>query len=94
MGRSPWIVAWFLVQMLAGPSETHEAKPPMDAAGNAAERDLTLEPYLFVSAKGDSLVAEWGVLRVPENRADPASHRIELAFVRFKSTAAHPGPAR
>ena len=53
---------------------------------------LVLEPYVFVSAKGDSVAAEWGELQVFENRADPKSRRIELAFVRFKSTAAHPGP--
>ena len=58
----------------------------------AADSTLTLEPYVFVSAKGESVAAEWGVLRVPENRADPGSRRIELAFVRFKSTSESPGP--
>ncbi len=36
--------------------------------------------------------AEFGVLTVPENRSDPQSNLIELAFVRFKSTSKTPGP--
>jgi pimeloyl-ACP methyl ester carboxylesterase len=36
--------------------------------------------------------AELGRLTVPENRRDPASAVIELAFIRVKSRASHPGP--
>ena len=53
---------------------------------------LELRPYTFISAAHDTVAAEWGTFHVPENRSDPASRTIELAFVRFKSTSAHPGP--
>jgi pimeloyl-ACP methyl ester carboxylesterase len=36
--------------------------------------------------------AEQGRLEVPENRSRPGGRRIEIAFVRFRSTAAKPGP--
>ena len=65
------------------------------AAPAAAQRkagDLTLKPYVFENAKGEKVDAELGVLLVPENRRDPQSNLIELAFVRFKSTAQKPGP--
>jgi pimeloyl-ACP methyl ester carboxylesterase len=54
--------------------------------------DVTIEPYRFESADGRTVDAEVGRLVVPENRGDPGSSRIELAFVRFRSTAAEPGP--
>jgi pimeloyl-ACP methyl ester carboxylesterase len=59
----------------------------------AAQRkagDLTLKPYVFENEKGERVDAELGVLVVPENRRDPQSNLIELAFVRFKSTAQTP----
>ena len=58
----------------------------------SAGSNLTLRPYTFVSAKRDSVAAEWGTLQVPENRSGPRSRTIELAFVRFPSTAKHPAP--
>lgn len=54
--------------------------------------DLLLSPYVYKSARGDTVNAELGVLIVPETRGDPKSNLIELAFVRFKSTARVPGP--
>jgi pimeloyl-ACP methyl ester carboxylesterase len=60
----------------------------------AAQRkagDLTIKPYVFENDKGEKVDAELGVLLVPENRRDPQSNLIELAFVRFKSTAKNPG---
>lgn len=63
--------------------------------------DLTLQPYVF---RTDSLYnpadtrpqhrvpAELGRLLVPENRSKPGGNLIEIAFVRFASTAARPGP--
>ena len=65
------------------------------AAPAAAQRkagDLAIKPYVFENAKGEKVDAELGVLLVPENRRDPRSNLIELAFVRFKSTAQTPGP--
>jgi pimeloyl-ACP methyl ester carboxylesterase len=60
----------------------------------AAQRkagDLVIKPYVFENAKGEKVEAELGVLLVPENRRNPQSNLIELAFVRFKSTAKVPG---
>jgi pimeloyl-ACP methyl ester carboxylesterase len=54
--------------------------------------DLLLTPYVFENAKGEKTNAELGVLVVPENRQSSKSNLIELAFVRFKSTAKAPGP--
>lgn len=48
--------------------------------------DLKIEPYIFLKVE-----AEFGRLRVPENRRQPNSRLIEIAFVRFKSTAPNPG---
>jgi len=53
--------------------------------------DLKLEPYIFESASKEKVEAEFGRLRVPENRRRPDSRLIEIAFVRFKSTAPNPG---
>ena len=53
---------------------------------------LKLKPYVFETAQGEKVDAELGTLFVPENRTRPESNLIELAFVRFKSTAKNPGP--
>jgi pimeloyl-ACP methyl ester carboxylesterase len=53
--------------------------------------DLSIKPYVFENEKGEKVDAELGVLLVPENRRNPQSNLIELAFVRFKSTAQNPG---
>ena len=52
---------------------------------------LKIKPYTFENAKGEKTPAEFGTLFVPEKRGDPESNLIELAFVRFKSTAKNPG---
>ena len=54
--------------------------------------DLKIKPYTFTNAAGEKTESEFGTLLVPENRSDPQSNLIELAFVRFKSTAKTPGP--
>lgn len=61
------------------------------AAQQRKAGDLSLKPYVFRNVKGEKVDAEFGVLVVPENRHDPQSNLIELAFVRFKSTAKTPG---
>jgi hypothetical protein len=38
------------------------------------------------------IAAEFGRLVVPEKRSNPESREIELAFIRLRSTAPHPGP--
>lgn len=53
---------------------------------------LKLKPYTFENEKKEKVDAEFGILLVPENRSNPESNLIELAFVRFKSTAKNPGP--
>jgi pimeloyl-ACP methyl ester carboxylesterase len=62
------------------------------AFAQSAAGDLKLEPRVFESAGGVKVDAEFGQMTVPENRTKPGSRLIQLAFVRFKSTAAHPGP--
>src|SRR4029078_11786191 len=55
-------------------------------------RNLKIKPYTFENHKKEKVDAEFGTLLVPENRTNPESNLIELAFVRFKSTAKNPGP--
>lgn len=61
------------------------------AAQQRKAGDLSIKPYVFENVKGEKVDAEFGTLTVPENRRDPNSNLIELAFVRFKSTAKTPG---
>ncbi len=53
--------------------------------------EISLKPYRFEPAKGEAVEAEWGEFEVPENRDNPGSRKIRLAFVRFKSTNPQPG---
>ena len=59
--------------------------PPGDSPSDSTFR---LESIVFVSERGDSVAAERGHLRVPENRGRPAGRTIELTFVSFRSTRA------
>jgi pimeloyl-ACP methyl ester carboxylesterase len=52
---------------------------------------LSFSPYTY-KIDGQSIAGELGRLVVKENRSNPNSNLIELAFVRLKSTAASPGP--
>ena len=54
--------------------------------------DLRLEPYPLETPPGQKIDGELGWLTVPENRANPSSRLIEVAFTRFKSSAQNPGP--
>jgi pimeloyl-ACP methyl ester carboxylesterase len=49
------------------------------------------KPFTFTSAAGDSIAADSGRVRVPENRVRSTERFIEIAVVRIKSTAARPG---
>ena len=60
-------------------------------ARDAAPSGLKLEPYMFKLANGSQLAAERGTFSVPEDRADPRSRRIDIGFIRFKSTNPNPG---
>jgi pimeloyl-ACP methyl ester carboxylesterase len=53
--------------------------------------ELKLTPKVFEAANGEKIDAEFGELSVPENRQKANSRLIQLAFVRFKSTATTPG---
>jgi len=57
----------------------------------AEPSSLRVEPYAFRLADGTDLAAERGTFSVPEDRNDPRSRRIEIGFVRFRSTNPHPG---
>ena len=54
------------------------------------DRDLKFEPFT-IPVEGVNVVGELGRLTVRENRSNPKSNLIELAFVRLKSTAEKPG---
>lgn len=56
-----------------------------------AQPELQLEPFAFRLSDGTELAAERGRFLVPEDRNDPDSRRIELGFVRFRSTNPNPG---
>ena len=63
-------------------------------AQNSPERklgSLRFTPYSY-QFEGRTVEAELGRLVVKENRNNPNSNLIELAFVRLKSTAPNPGP--
>lgn len=53
--------------------------------------ELRIEPYAFRLADGGELAAERGRFTVSEDRGDPRSRRIEIGFVRFRSTNPNPG---
>src|SRR4030095_13167728 len=54
------------------------------------EGELKFEPFT-IPFDGQNVTAELGRLIVRENRSNPNTKLIELAFVRLKSTAATPG---
>jgi pimeloyl-ACP methyl ester carboxylesterase len=53
---------------------------------------LVVEPYTLRTFDGKQIPAELGKLSVPEDRLAKAGRKIEVAFVRLKSTATQPGP--
>jgi pimeloyl-ACP methyl ester carboxylesterase len=65
----------------------------LSAAAQAAPPapELRIAPYAFRLADGTELAAERGTFSVPEDRNDPRSRRIEIGFVRFRSTNPNPG---
>ena len=52
--------------------------------------DLKFEPFT-IPFEGQNVTAELGRLVIRENRSNPKTNLIELAFVRLKSTAEKPG---
>jgi pimeloyl-ACP methyl ester carboxylesterase len=66
------------------------APRPLEPAPPAPP-SLTLEPHRFTARDGRAVDAEIGRFAVPENRSARHGRSIQLAFVRFRSTAARPG---
>lgn len=58
---------------------------------NAQSGKLTVEPYMFMNGEGDSILAEMGNFQVLEKRSNAESRKLNLKFVRFKSTNPNPG---
>ncbi|MBX7171922.1 MAG: alpha/beta hydrolase [Pyrinomonadaceae bacterium] len=52
--------------------------------------ELKIEPFTFETANGQKVEAERGFVSVPENRQNPKSRLIQIAFIRFKSTSPNP----
>ncbi|MEL6925507.1 MAG: alpha/beta hydrolase, partial [Bacteroidota bacterium] len=52
---------------------------------------IQFEDYLFVSNQQDTVEAELGQFRVPENRSHPDGKQLTLKLIRFKSTNPNPG---
>jgi pimeloyl-ACP methyl ester carboxylesterase len=61
-------------------------------AQRSVERVL-FQPYLFETTdRSIQTMTEWGMLSVPERHGKPNGRRIQLALIRFRSTAKQPGP--
>ncbi|MFL6276349.1 MAG: alpha/beta fold hydrolase [Blastocatellia bacterium] len=80
------IMAVLLVATL-WPGGLHGAQPSQERQPGS----LRFEPFEY-KIEGQTVEAELGRLVVRENRSNPTSNLIELAFVRLKSTAPQPGP--
>ncbi len=64
-----------------------------DATPGALRRTLmAMRPLLTAALAMPLLAQEVSYLRVPEDRSDPKSRTIELAYLRLPSTATRPGP--
>ena len=61
------------------------------AGAPVAAGPLKIEPASFKLADGSELPVERGTFSVPEDRRDPSSRRIDIGFIRFKSTNPKPG---
>lgn len=75
-----FFVTLFLFSLAQGQTPPAERK----------DGDLKFEPFT-IPFQGLNVAAELGRLVVRENRSNPKTNLIELAFVRLKSTAAKPG---
>ncbi len=53
--------------------------------------EVRFEPYAFRLRDNSEVAVERGRMMVPEDRNDPRSRRIEIGFLRLRSTAARPG---
>jgi pimeloyl-ACP methyl ester carboxylesterase len=60
-------------------------------AQSGPSSSIRFSPHTFRANDGTTVEAELGEFTVPERRANRASRRITLKFVRFRSTSATPG---
>lgn len=61
--------------------------------GASAETPIRWAPYTYETRTGETITdGEIGHLTVPERHESPGGNTIELAFIRFRTTAEHPGP--
>jgi pimeloyl-ACP methyl ester carboxylesterase len=67
-----------------------QASQAQAPSSDQKEGDLKFEPFT-IPFEGQDVAAELGRLVVRENRNNPNTKLIEVAFVRLKSTAAKPG---
>ena len=57
----------------------------------AGPGDVVIETKTFDLDGGAKLSVDWGTLEVPENRRDPETGTIKIAFARVRSIAEEPG---
>lgn len=69
-----------LVMSAAAASCASAVEPPVEA------------PITFIANNGESVGAVSGAIMVPENRSNPDSRKIKLAYVRFPATGERAGP--
>jgi pimeloyl-ACP methyl ester carboxylesterase len=84
-------IAEFSIAIVTVIGALSQAHAQTQNAPIAQDASAAFEPYSFEAADGTVVAAERGEFWVPENREDPGSRRIKLAFVRFAST--NPNPA-
>jgi pimeloyl-ACP methyl ester carboxylesterase/catechol 2,3-dioxygenase-like lactoylglutathione lyase family enzyme len=68
------------------------ATAPALPRGSEARAGLAWEPYTLHAGDGRAIEAELGHLTVPENRQQAGGRTVQLALLRFASTAIRPGP--
>ena len=89
---SCWIIFALVGSIMFSVIEGIEAEVTKKVTAESdAISTLKVEPYRFEPRDGEAVDAELGKIRVPENRHDPKSREIELAFVRFPATTPSPG---
>jgi pimeloyl-ACP methyl ester carboxylesterase/catechol 2,3-dioxygenase-like lactoylglutathione lyase family enzyme len=76
---------------LVEPRRSWAAAPALPL-GPEARAGLAWEPYTVHAVDGRAIEAALGHLTVPENRQQAGGRTVRLAFLRFASTAARPGP--
>lgn len=94
-----WLVSWWRAAPGRAITRTR-VSAVLAAAGlllanhaTAGDADsVRWRPYTGRATDGTPLTGELGRISVPEDRARPGGRRIEIAFVRYRSTHPSPGP--